>query len=149
MGDISPRVLDAVLSDLSVSFDLFFPFLPPPNRPPNIPFFFFLPSPLSAVGVDGAIAECLDLIDPGDLIEPGVAVGGRPSNTWLLIPAVSTFIVRAGTATGLGAVSCACREVNVTKRLDCTSDTRGVRVKMDSRQKLGEKKVMESRRLKT
>ena len=79
IGDRSPRVLDAVRSDLSLSFDLFFPFFPP-KRPPKMPFFFFLPSPFSVVGVDGAIAECFDLIEPGDFMDAGVAaVGGRPS----------------------------------------------------------------------
>ncbi len=44
MGERSPRVLDVVLSDLSVSFD-FFPFL---KSPPKIPFFFFFVSPADA-----------------------------------------------------------------------------------------------------
>lgn len=45
MGERKPRVLDVVLSDLSVSFD-FFPFLPP-KSPPKMPFFFFFVSAFS------------------------------------------------------------------------------------------------------
>lgn len=94
MGDLRPRLLEAVLSDLSASFD-FFPFLPP-NRPPKMPFFFFLPSPFSGAGVGGAI-------DGLDFMDPGVVVGGS-STSWPL--PVSTFMTRD--AGGLGADSCAC-----------------------------------------
>ena len=72
-----PLLLDAVLSDLSVSFD-FFPFLPP-KRPPNIPFFFFFVSPLS-----GAADVRIDF----DFREDGVGAGS--STSWPIL--TSTFI---------------------------------------------------------
>ena len=68
MGERRPRVLDVVLSDLSVSFD-FFPFLLP-KSPPKIPFFFFLVSPFSPA--DGRPA--FDFWDAG--------VCGGSSTSW-------------------------------------------------------------------
>ena len=59
MGDLRPRVLDAVRSDFSTLSLDFFPFLPP-NRPPKIPFFFFLVSDFSG---GGAVTDGLDFTE--------------------------------------------------------------------------------------
>mmetsp|Transcript_23360 Transcript_23360/g.43394 ORF Transcript_23360/g.43394 Transcript_23360/m.43394 type:complete len:114 (-) Transcript_23360:309-650(-) len=85
MGDLRPRVLDAVLSDFSVSF-AFFPFFPP-KRPPKIPFFFFLVSPLSTAGAETGFG--FKDVERADV--DGV-VGG--SSTSCPVFVVSTFITR-------------------------------------------------------
>jgi hypothetical protein len=87
IGDRSPRLLEDVLSDLSASFD-FFPFLPP-NRPPKMPFFFFLASPLS----DASVSADFDFCEEG-------VVGGSSTSCPVLV--ASTFIT---CEVGMGALS--------------------------------------------
>lgn len=63
IGDLRPRLLDAVLSDFSISFN-FFPFLLP-NKPPKIPFFFFFVSTFSGGAGTDVRTDFLDFVEEG------------------------------------------------------------------------------------